>query len=210
MGGNKSVPPEKANRAEPSPGDAGDDDSPHQPIEQEGAAMTTRRLWVPVLAALLVATLVGPAGGAVTAAEPRATVGTITIPAGAFIPTRDDWDFSNAGDALWLDSGTTAAFTAPLFFPVPEVTIRKITLYAYDNGGGDICVGIYRTTPATGGEQAMSTACSVGASDSVRAFTATTFAHRRITGAYGPYLYLPLTPAYAQYRVYGVKITYTY
>jgi hypothetical protein len=56
----------------------------------------------------------------------------------------------------------------------------------------------------------MATACSTGASDSVRAFTETTFAYRRITGAYGPYLYLPLTPAYNQYRVYGVKITYTY
>jgi hypothetical protein len=170
--------------------------------------MTTRRLWVPLLAALLVAALVGPS--AVTAAEPRDSVGTMTIPAAAFSPTRDDWDFSNAGDALWLDSGTTAAFTAPLFFPVPEVTIRKITLYAYDNSGADFCVGIYRTIPAAGSEQAMATACSTGAGDSVRAFTETTFSYRRITGAYGPYLYLSLMPDYGQYRLYGVKITYTY
>jgi len=172
--------------------------------------MTMRRLWVPVLAALLVAALVGPAGGVVTAAEPRLITRTITIPAGAFSAASDNSDFINYGSELETESGG-GNFVAPLFFEAPKVTIKKITLYAYDNGGSDVCLILYRTTPTSGGQQIMGEACSTGASTTLPGeFTMTTLNPRLITGGYGPYLMLNLPGPSASYAFYGVKITYTY
>jgi len=174
---------------------------------------------VPVLLAVLAGALLavataGPlgAGQVVQAAvEPRTTVTrTITLPAAAFDPTSDNWDFDNLGYNLYsnLWGGN---FATALFFEAPVVTIRRITLYALDNGGEDMCVYLRRSTPAAGGEDDMGQICSSGASIGVRAFTQTTFTHRRITGAYGPYLwlYLPDTAA-AGYEFYAVKIVYGY
>jgi hypothetical protein len=171
---------------------------------------TIRRLWVPVLAAVLVATLIGPASGVVTAVEPRVTTRTITLPAAAFNPTSDNWDFENLGYNLYSNLWG-ANFTTPLFFEAPAVTIRRITLYALDSGAQDMCVYLRRSTPAVGGEDDMGQVCSSGAGIGVRAFIQTTFTHRRISGAYGPYLwlYLPDTEV-AGYEFYAVKITYTY
>jgi hypothetical protein len=185
------------------------------PIEQGEVTVTSRRLWVPVLAALvgalLAVMLVGPLGarGNAGAVEPRTTNRTITIPAGAFSPTDETYAFTNYGSQLWVDSGG-GNFAAPLFFEAAEVTIRKITLYAYDNGLGEVCVTLYRTIPATGGEAEMGQACSTSADVTVRAFTQTTLSPRRITGAYGPYLWLDLPGDDTMYRFYAVRITYSY
>ena len=172
--------------------------------------MTMRGLWVPVLAALLVAALVGPAGGVVTAAEPRLITRTITIPAGAFSAATDNIDFINYGSELWTQSGG-GNFVAPLFFEAPRVTIKKITLYGYDNGGSNICLILYRTTPTSGGQQIMGEACSTGASSTYsREFTLTALTPRVITGGYGPYLMLNLPGSSVSYAFFGVRITYTY
>ncbi len=172
--------------------------------------MTSRRLWVPLLAAILIAALVGPAGGAAGAAEPRLTTRTITIPAGAFSAASDNIDFVNYGSELSTESGG-GNFVAPLFFEAPQVTVKKITLYAYDNGGSDICLILYRTTPASGGQQIMGAACSTGASTTLpREFTMTTLNPKLITGGYGPYVMLSLPGPNAGYAFFAVKITYTY
>ena len=188
---------------------------PVGPIEQGEVAMTARRLWVPVVAALagaLVALmLIGPLGapGNAGAVEPRVTNRTITIPAGAFGATDETYAFTNYGSQLWVEA-TGADFTAPLFFEAAEVTIKRITLFAYDNGLGRVCVSLYRTIPPTGGEQEMGQACSSGAEASIRAFTQTTLSPRRIPGAYGPYLWLDLPGDDTAYRFYAVRITYSY
>ena len=187
-------------------------------ISSFAAMSTIRRFWLPVLVAALVGALgavlvigpLGERGEAQAVVEPRVTIRTITLPAAAFNPTSDNWDFDNLGynlhSNLWGGN-----FATPLFFEAPEVTIRRITLYALDNGGEDMCVYLRRSTPAVGGEDDMGQVCSSGAGTAVRAFIQTTFAHRRITGAYGPYLwlYLPNTEA-AGYEFYGVKSTDAY
>jgi hypothetical protein len=180
---------------------------------QGEAAMTTRRLWIPVLVGLLVAGMLSVGGGgAVEAAEPRLTTRTITVPAAAFNPVNSTTDFGSNGDELWTFSGG-GQFTAPLFFEAPAVTIRRITLFVWDNSSGeDICVGLFRTTPASADEQNMGFVCSTGASTTDPAvFTQRTFTSRRVTGAYGPYLFLWLPGSLSQgYRFYGVRITYAY
>jgi len=106
-------------------------------------------------AALVVAMLAAVPGNsdqAMAAKEPRATFGKVMVPAAAFIPTSDDWDYSSEGYFLKTLSGI-GSFTAPLSFPVPVVRIRKITLYALDNtAGGSVCVELYRADPRTAGE----------------------------------------------------------
>ncbi|MFH1331185.1 MAG: hypothetical protein ABIJ48_11105 [Actinomycetota bacterium] len=89
-----------------------------------------QKRWIPVLVALLVAVLLSTGGGemAVAAADPRVTVGTIMIPAVAFVPTSDNWSYTNYGHFLWANS--SSSFIAPLSFPVPGVSVGRITLHA--------------------------------------------------------------------------------
>ena len=115
----------------------------------------TRRLWVPLLVAVLVAGVLGVGGGGAVAVEPRVTTRSIMIPAGAFIPTEDDNDYMSNGIALSVESGV-GRFTAPILVPVPVVNIKKITLYAYDNDAADtLCVYMYRAAPGTADEVGM-------------------------------------------------------
>ena len=180
---------------------------------------TLRRFQVPVLAALIGALgavismgALSSGGQAQAAPEPRLTVTrTVTIPPAAFRPTKDDWDFSNGGAGLALDSIGTAFFTAPLHFEAPVVTIRKITLFALDNGPNSIIAVLYRTTPVDGLLQNMGAVTSVGSDDSVRSFTERGLTLRRVTGAYGPFLLLQLPGSYsAGYLFHGVRVTYAY
>jgi hypothetical protein len=169
-----------------------------------------KRLWVPVLVALLVAVLVSPAG--VTAAEPRTTVRTVTIPAAAFTPVDDDVGYENLGYQMTVVGPSVAeSFIAPLYFEAPVVRIKKIVLFAYDNGGGNVCVYLSRSTPNDGYRQDLGEVCSTGASTGVRTFAQQTFSSRRITSYHGPYLELYIPGVYSSgYQFYAVRIVYSY
>jgi hypothetical protein len=165
-----------------------------------------KRVLLAGLAVLLVAVLVGPSG----AAEPRAAVTrVITIPAAAFHPNTKEVDFGNNGSFLALYSGT-GYFLAPVFFESRDVTVNSIILYAHDNNAtDDTCAFLYRTTPWNSSEEQMGYVCSTGASPSGRNFTETSLIPRKVTGAYGPYLWLYL-PTSANLSVHAVRINYTY
>jgi len=171
-----------------------------------------RTLLVPVLVAVLVALLVGPA--VVTAAEPRAVSRTVTVPAAAFAPGDDDTGFINDGyQVVVVGPSTNGEFVAPLFLEAEAVTIRRMTLYAYDNGADDICLTLYRLNPATVDDQVMGEVCSTGAASGVRTFVlpGTGFTRRIVNGGYGPYLHLWVPGTYGDgYSFYAVKIVYSY
>jgi hypothetical protein len=183
-----------------------------------------RRLWVPLLAVLLVAVIVGP--GTVTATEPRVTTRTVTIPAAAFQPSYGQIPYySNWGHKL--TTGNAELFVAPLSFEAPVVYVKRITLVAYDNLPDDISTSIYfpginqafhhgttcafveRATPMSDSFEFMGGVCSDGMGTLVREFTQRTFDVRRITGAYGPYLLLWVGGSF-DISFNAVKITYTY
>lgn len=179
---------------------------------------TIRRLWMPVLVAALVGALgavvlIGPLGAgeqAQAVVEPRTTVTrTITIPAAAFSPMDDNTDFFNNSASLITVSGS-GEFIAPIFFEAPEVIIRKLTLFAYDGGGADVCVKLLRIPPLTADGELMGEACSTGAAFGVRSFTQTSLSPRRITGGYGPALWLSLPGNSSGWAFYGVRIIYSY
>jgi hypothetical protein len=180
--------------------------------------MTTRRLWVPVLIAVLVGALgavvlVGPLGAgrqAQAAVEPRVTVTrTMTVPAAAFGPMDDNTDFFNNSVSILTVSGS-GEFVAPVFFEAPEVTVRKITLYAYDGGGANACVKLLRIPPAASDGTLMGEACSTGAAFGVRAFAQTSLNPRRVAAGQGAALWLSLPGDGTGWAFYGVRITYTY
>ena len=179
--------------------------------------MTTRRLWMPMLVAVLVGLLgavilIGPLGahGDAAAVQPRATVTrTVTLPAAAFSPRDNDTDYYNNSAVLYTHSGQ-GDFIAPLFFEAPEVRIKKIVLYAYDGGVSDVCVKLLRYPPDMGDGDLMGQVCSSGSAYGARPFTQTSLTYRRITGAYGPALWLSLPGDHADYVFYSVRIVYSY
>ena len=169
-----------------------------------------RRRWIPVLVALLVAVLLGPAGGgAVTAVEPRTVTASIMIPAAALVPITDGYDYVNNGYDLYVGSDH-GYFTAPVLFPVPLVSIRRITLYAWDDSADAyICVWLYRATPAAAGEGSQGQACTTNSAADPQAPYGTATRPRQVNTAFhGSYLWVRISAPGV--RLYGVKVTYAY
>jgi hypothetical protein len=171
--------------------------------------MTSRRLLVPVLAALLVAALVGP--GMVAGAEPRTTVTkALMIPAAAAIPISTYMEYNNVGYHVRLEAGTDGGFTVPLSFPVSVVTIKRVTLYAYDNDSGhDVGVSLRGAYPPGATDIWLGWVTTSGASaDDPQTVTTTEISPRTVnTANYGLYLWIQLG---GSTRFYGAKILYSY
>jgi hypothetical protein len=165
-----------------------------------------RRSWVPLLAALLVALMLSPVAGS-AATEPRLTTATIMVPAAAFVPTSNSFDYSNGGSDLSVSAGT-ANFLAELTFPVPVVTIRRITLYAYDNSASQVCVSSVRTRPAESATDSQSTVCTQNASAPQVVYTTAITSAKVNTGLQGAYLLLGFYGGGVQ--AFAVKVNYSY
>ena len=165
------------------------------------------RKWVTVAA--LVA-LVGGILGVLRVQPGEAAVGEtheMTIPAAAFIPATDNWYYLNNGSRISAGS-SGATFNAPLFFPVDldHVRINRLIFWAYDNGGGDVCLMLYRAQPRNGNAIQMASKCSDAASTTTpRRFATVKISPRTATPSKAPYLWLHL-PAGSDYSFYGAII----
>ena len=170
--------------------------------------MATRRLWVPILVALLVATLIGP--GLTAGAEPRAVVtAAVAIPAGAAVPYSDDMDYYNHGDWAYLPSGS-GTFVVPLSFPAQMVTIRRVTAYVADGDAGyDVTMTLARTNPLLETTQTLATVSTTGSSpEDPQTITTTEIAPRTVnTANYSLCLKIAMG---GNTRLYGLKIVYSY
>lgn len=176
-------------------------------------------LLVPLLVALVVAMVVGPAG--VEAVEPRAVTARMMIPAAAFtlVPHQGDYvDFAQGGDYVAGDDWWHQSFVAPVEFPVGQVTVKGITLYAYDYDGtsGRVCASLFRSTPAQG-EQAtklQGKVCTTESSIYPQVVpNLTRMSNTALnTATDGSYLYVDFDPraAAGSLEVFGVRITYSY
>jgi hypothetical protein len=162
------------------------------------------RLSIPIVLAALVAVLVGPSmATAATEVTER-----VMIPAAAFVPVSDNYDYSNAGYSLSMASGS-GTFAAPLTLPAQKVRMNRITLYAYDDGvPSDVCATLYRAEPAEATETYQAQVCT---SDSgalpQKVSTGTSFPRFVNTGMQTPYLWVGISGSGA---FYGVAVTYTY
>lgn len=152
--------------------------------------------------------------GGEAGARDRAAVNAwkyVTIPAGWFHPVADGYDWNNNGNYIYLNSGSSAAFSAPVVFPGPgPVTVKKVILYAYDNNSGaNVDVTLYKTNPLTGGETNMAYAQSaLNSSVDPRVFSDATITHAKIQRTQGAYLWISFGGS-SNLWVYAVKIAYT-
>jgi hypothetical protein len=168
-----------------------------------------KSLWIPLLAGLLTGGVLWAATGGVTAApEARAVNRSVSIPAAAFTPAADGYDFEHNGDYLYSSLGTF--FKAPVFFEAPEVKIRKIVLYARDEGSDNICLSLRRVVVKDQDQEQMATVCSEGAAVGNRKFIQKQVNRKWVKEAHGPYLalYLPDNDL-GPYRFQGAQIFYT-
>ena len=96
-----------------------------------------------------------------------------------------------------------------MYFPHSVVTIRRLQLYASDEGGNAVCINLHRVDPVNGSGAALAAGsfCSTGSSSgNPREFTRTNLSDRRILQRRGAYMnaYVPN----GDYIFYGAKITY--
>jgi len=165
---------------------------------------------VMLLALLVTVALSVPGdGGQAAAVEPRTVTASLMIPAAALVPIVDSYDYTNNGYDLKVDSDH-GYFTAPVFFPVPVVNIRRITLYAWDNNGAaQICIWLYRARPAAGGGDSQGSVCTGNSAANPQAPYTTAISSRRVnTASQAAYLWVRITaPGVA---LYGLKVTYSY
>jgi hypothetical protein len=171
-----------------------------------------KKYWmVLLLGGLLMATLVGvararPNEGSQAGALSR----RITIPAGHFIPTTDDYNYFNNGWFVYNLSGW-ANYSAPVVFPTGQaVVVESVTLYVYDNDSGDeICAGLIRADPTAANGLIMANACSSGASSTdPRHFTDSSISFNPVKHGNGIYLWLEIQDAGTSLKAYGVRIQY--
>lgn len=159
-----------------------------------------------VLAGVLATVLVG-VPGATSRTEPRTVRGTIMIPAAAFVPVDSDSYWSSPDDNRLMGSG---AFRAPVEFPVPSVSVRRITLYAGDGSTVmNVCAHLFRSTPATGAFLEIGLTCTVyPAPGDPQASFSTDISPRRVdTRFHGSFVLVDLYPSLS---LYGVQVSYTY
>lgn len=179
--------------------------------------MTNRSVWAPAAVLLLATVLlcVATLGPVASAAYPKArvtsrTLDFVPVAPGAFIPGEDGTDYVNSGSALMVNSGAEAWFYAPLTFPHDVVIVRKLILYVYDNGTGNITLRIQRTDPTTGSYDDMAVVWSEGASTTVpRDFTTSFVDNRRLLKRHAPYLMVAI-PSGTEYTFYGARVVYGY
>jgi hypothetical protein len=155
---------------------------------------------------LLAAILVG-VSGATSRAEPQTVTGTIMIPAAAFGPVDGQNTWSSPDDNRLMGTG---AFRAPAEFPVPLVSVRRITLYAGDGSAVmNVCAHLFRSAPATGAFVETGFTCTVyPAPGDPQASFSTDISPRRVdTRLHGSFVLVNLYP---NLSLYGVQITYAY
>ncbi|MCU0280940.1 MAG: hypothetical protein MUE66_03735 [Acidimicrobiia bacterium] len=177
--------------------------------------MTSRRLWVPLLVAMLAAALVGP--GMVAGAEPRTTVTvTVVVPAAAFTPASDDLEYRKTAGHLALNTQSfwyEPNFYAPVYFEASTVTIKKVTFYATDDCGDSWCeleFSLWRVNPTTNVAEEMGSMRTRGRTRDIREFVLSDLSPRKITGAWGAVLGLQLYSILDGASFKGAKVTYSY
>lgn len=133
----------------------------------------TRTLAAALLLALLVTVALSlPDDPRAVAVEPGTVVAKLTIPAAAFSLAPQlpyDYRYFNDGSMLYSWGSPLPdqpmSFLAPVEYPVQKVSVRGLTLYAYDHDGtaARLCASVHRTTLAwgTAGEKQQAQVCTV-------------------------------------------------
>jgi hypothetical protein len=173
-----------------------------------------KRLWAALLlGALLMATVVGVAVAKPSARPLEQVWRVLTVPPAACTPVDylDSWYLP--GDSLKSMSGA-GSYVCAVSFPaageqaVGAVSVKRVTMYAYDNGTGDASVTLRKTYPPTGGQRPMAYANSTDSAADPQTVIDTTIQNNPVYRTHGPYLFVFL--ANPSIKAYGVFIHYTW
>ena len=85
----------------------------------------------------------------------------ISIPAAAFRPQEDGYDFRNIGTQVINNDGDSDQYNAQVQLP-HGATVTKITFYYSDNSSSDASVSLRRTSITSGGSTTMASITSQG------------------------------------------------
>jgi hypothetical protein len=177
--------------------------------QKEKKMKNLRYFLVPVLVTLiiLVFSLNLTANGTRKAsAAPRAAVVAkyLMVPAAAFTPEEDGYDYYNYGYTLGKFSGTSG-FVAPVYLP-PGARIRMIRLFAKDlHASLNACAQLFEIHPKTGTDMAVGQqACTTGSSGFQQPLK--NLSHY-VKWYYG--YYIQLSTSTSQTPEYAVMIKYT-
>ena len=177
--------------------------------------LLSKRLWAVPLVGLLVAGLLVGFGDEdeAVAKEPRVTIGKIMVGASAFTPNENGlgggdtaYHFNDVSLVVISEYG---GFVAPVSFPVPVVTIRKMSLVGYDtNDTSSLQVTLYRAQPLRSGLEDIAFVRTVDSTDDPQVSTTRNIRNRRVnTVNHAPHLRVDMEGAA---RLYGVQVVYSY
>ncbi len=168
------------------------------------------RSWAALmLCALLMATLVGAASARPKPAPLASPAKTLTVSAADCYPVRDYIQYLNGG---WFLEGSvgTVSFVCPAHFPdggTYEILVQSITMYAFDNESGRVCLEAARTRPDDGDEDIMvDDVCTTNSTADPQTRSTSSIAHKFVDPTQGMYLWV--TMASNGQRLYGFHISY--
>jgi hypothetical protein len=166
-------------------------------------------------AVLLAATAVGVTG-AVPVDSPRSAgcAWTLTVPASAFQPEDNGYNYYNSGWMLRSEDAVQRYFTAFVPFPYGrEIELDSVEVIGKDNTGSyQLCVEVLRFDPDAPGRHSLGSVCSGGSYASPtdpNNWTVPLTSPATIGSDDALYLWLMLDGnVMMELHLYGVKITY--
>jgi hypothetical protein len=173
-----------------------------------------KRLWIPLLLGLILMTaLVGVASARPDAGPREQAWRVLTIPSTVCIPHKDSDTWSHGVNRVECPSGVCVFFCA-VDFPaageqaVGAVNVKRVTMYAYDNGLGDAEVILFKSYPITGASVQMASGETATLAADPQTVMDTTIDNNPIYRVQSPLIFLKITVS--GIGVYGFHIHYTW
>ena len=167
-----------------------------------------KKWWMPLLlGALLMAILVGVAGARPNARPLAVAWRNHTVSAHHCTPMHDDTDWAYGSEDLHCSSGGSCSFVCPIRPPHEgSVRIQRLTMYAYDNGTGEVCVSLREHRTTTGNVVLrLASSCT---SDSANDPETYSYDHPNFTVSRKEDVYVFVRMNSPGQKLYGFKIRY--
>jgi hypothetical protein len=172
-----------------------------------------KKWWMPLLiGALLMGTLVGVVGARPNARphEVPASWQKLTVPVQNCIPQEETMNYRHQADYLQCQSGS-CLFFCPVTFPTEQaVTVKRLTLFAYDNDGtiGHMAsANLYKINPQRKNDVLLASVLTTTSPADAQVVRDSSIDNALIRRTQGPFL--TVSSQGATVKVYGVRIFYT-
>jgi hypothetical protein len=173
-----------------------------------------KRLLIPaLLGVVLIAAVVGVASARPNARPLEQAWRVLAVSPHACTPDGDVGAYDYTASYLECDA-TPCNFYCAIDFPaageqaVGAVNVKRLTMFAYDNTGGDVEVFLMKTYGPTGGNQQMATASSTDSASSPQTVMDTSIENNPIYRTQAPYIFVRMDDA--SFFVAGFHVHYTW